>query len=232
MSKLKELQELYLSANNSADLSEQLDFIDKLMLENDDETISFHYKLLKDKKDERFFQYLRGDFKKRGSSGEQFLLKAIKNENDPDLKAEALFILGSMKSAEAKPIAIQFLKEEKYDYKYKGIIVLGWVGGKEEISVLEKELKNSKNSKLRAFSASALRQIWHNHSRLNKRILKIYNEALRTETDDNVNKTVIACTQDMLRKKFGIKESQYGEISGDVATAKPKAIKALEKALS
>ncbi|MEE9338955.1 MAG: HEAT repeat domain-containing protein [Methylococcaceae bacterium] len=230
--KLESLNERYLNAKNSDDLSIQLDFIDDLLSNNDEEIISYHYSLLKDKSDTRLFQYLRGDFKKREDAGKHFLLQKIKSETDFDLKAEALFILGTMKCAEAKPVAIQFLNEDKYDYQYKGIIVLGWLGGKEEVPLLENTLKNNKNSESRGYAASALRKIWHNNSRLKKKIFKVYYEILENEVDDDVNRTIISCTQDMLRKKFGIKESQYGEISGDVVIAKPKAIKALEKELS
>lgn len=232
MNKLEALNERYLNARDSDDLSIQLDFIDDLLLDNDEEIISYHYSLLKDKSDIRLFQRFRGNFKKRGDAGKNFLLQKIKAETDFDLKSEALFILGTMKCAEAKPIAIQFLYEDKYDYQYKGIIVLGWLGEKEEVPLLENILRNNKDSELRGYAASALRQIWYNNSRLKKMILKVYYEALENEIDDDVNRTIISCVQDMLRKKFGIKESQYGEISGDVAVAKPKAIKALNTAVS
>ncbi len=232
MNKLNKLNERYLTARDSDDLSTQLDFIDELLSDNDEDIISFHYSLLKDKSDIRLFQRFRGNFKKRGDAGKKFLLRKIKAETDLDLKSEALFILGTMKCAEAKPIAIQFLNEDKYDYQYKGIIVIGWLGGKEDVPLLENILRNNKNSELRGYAASALRQIWHSNSKLKKKILRAYYEALENEADDDVNRTIISCTQDMLRKKFGIKESQYGEISGDIAVAKPKAIKALKKELS
>lgn len=232
MNKLETLNARYLDARDSDDLSIQLDFIDDLLSDNDEEIISFHYSLLKDKSDIRLFQRFRANFKKRGDVGKNFLLQKINYETDFDLKSEALFILGTMKCAEAKPIAIQFLNEDKYDYQYKGIIVLGWLGGKEEVPLLENTLRNNENSELRGYAASALRQIWHNNSRLKKKMLKVYYETLENEVDDDVNRTIISCTQDMLRKKFGIKESQYGEISGDVAVAKPKAIKALIMAVS
>ncbi len=232
MNKLDTLNERYLNAKDSGDLSMQLDFIDDLLSDNNEEIISYHYSLLYDKSDTQIFQYLRGDFKKRGDAGKDFLLQKIRTEKNFDLKSEALFILGTMKCAEAKPTAIQFLYEDKYDYQYKGIIVLGWLGGKEEVSLLENTLKNNENSELRGYAASALPQIWHNNSRLKKMILKVYYEILENEVDDDVNRTIISCTQDMLRKKFGIKESQHGEISGDVSVAKPKVIKALNMAVS
>lgn len=232
MNKLDTLNERYLNAKDSGDLSMQLDFIDDLLSDNNEEIISYHYSLLNDKSDTRLFQYLRGDFKKRGDAGKDFLLQKIRTEKNFDLKSEALFILGTMKCAEAKPTAIQFLNEDKYDYQYKGIIVLGWLGGKEDVPLLENTLRNNENSELRGYAASALRQIWHNNSRLKKMILKVYFEMLENEMDDDTNRTIISCTQDMLRKKFGIKESQYGEISGDISVAKPKAIKALNTAVS
>lgn len=236
---LIKLQSEYENLEKNYDEVRAIDFVENLVETNEIKIIDFHYKLLKNTSSKELFYEIRGDFYKHGVDGKLFLLDKLKSEMDLDLKAEALFVLGSMDDLEPseiesiKLVANDFISSnDNYKNQYYGIIVLGWIGKKEETSILEKELKNNKNSELRDFAGSALRQIWHNHPRLNKRILKIYNEALKNEAEDQVNRTIIACTQDMLRKKFGIKESQYGEISGDVATAKPKAIKALEKALS
>jgi len=215
-----------------------INFVNNLTASNDEKIIEFHFNLLKNKENEYLFYEVRGDFYKHGEAGKNFLLKKLDTETDSDLKAEALFILGGMNNLEPSEInkikgtAKEFIQDKNsYKKQYYGIIVLGWIGGKDEIPILEKELKSNKNLELRGHAASALRQIWFNHPRLTKKILKIYDEVLKNETDDEVNRTIIACIQDMLRKKFGIKESQYGEISGDVSVAKPKAIKSLEKAL-
>ncbi len=237
---LIKLQSKYENLEKNYDEVRATDFVDSLVETNEIKIIDFHYKLLKNIKNKDFFYEIRGDFYKHGEDGKLFLLDKLKSETDLDLKAEALFVLGGMDNL--KPSEVEHIKlvandfiissNDNYKNQYYGIIVLGWIGGKEEIFVLEKILKNNKNSELRAYTASALRQIWYNHSRLSKRILKVYDEALKKEIVDDVNRTIIACIQDILRKKLGIKESQYGEISGNIAVAKPKAIKAAKKALS
>ncbi|MCF6348447.1 MAG: HEAT repeat domain-containing protein [Flavobacteriaceae bacterium] len=228
---LEKLKKKYEMAFKSEDLSLQLDFLDELLENNEDEIILFHYNLLKNKSDKRFFQYLRADFKKRGQKGESFLLDKIKEETDLELKGEILHILGGMRCASAKPFAKDLLNETDYNSKYKGIIVLGWLGSKEEIPILNRELLKNEIPELRAFAASALRQIWFNHSKLNTNIIRCYYEALQIEQENIVLSTILASTQEVLKKKFGIKESRYGEISGDVDLAKPKALKAIEKFL-
>ncbi len=235
---LEKLKSEYEDLLSNYDEVKATDFVDSLVATNNLEIIGFHYNLLKNNENDHLFYEIRADFDKHGEDGKKFLLNKLDTENYPSLKAEALFILGSMDDLEPSEIekivstAKEFIKDkDNSKNQYHGIIVLGWLGGKEEIISLENELNNNNNPELRDHAASALRQIWFNHPRLVKRILKIYDEKLKNETNDEVNRTIIACVQDMLRKKFGIKESQYGEISGDVSIAKPKAIKALEKEL-
>ena len=132
MTKLEELEKLHKSADT---LDVQLNFIALLLDENSLEIINYHYLLLKDKEDTRFFQMIRSNFKKRGEKGVNYLIKKLTSESDIVLKAEALFVLGSMDKLEADQVSQ--IKEsaknficEKYDYttQYYGIIVLYWVG--------------------------------------------------------------------------------------------------------
>jgi len=235
MSKIEELKQFY---KNTDTLDLQLDFIEKLLENNEEEIIDYHYNLLKERDDMRFFHMIRSDFKKRGSSGKSFLLHKIQHEKDLILKSEALFIIGGMKNLEENDIKIiketanEFINK-KYDYtlQYYGIIILGWLGKKEEISILSKELFENNDENLAAYAASALRQIWYNHKRLKKQILNTYFKSLVNNNNNNIESTVIACVQELLQRKFGIKESQYGEIYGDLDEAKAKTLKALQKEL-
>ncbi len=228
---LQSIKEMYLKVIKSDDLSFKLDFIDELIKNNNNEIMNYHYDLLKEKSDKKFFQYIRSSFKKRGSEAELFLLKKIQKEKDLDLKGEVLQILGGMKCEEITPIAIELLSEPVFSLQYKAIIVLGWLGKKEEVLILDKVMNSNKNQDLRGYAASAMRQIWYNNLRLNKSILKCYYNALLGDNSYVLDSTIITCTQDILKKKFGIKESNHGDISGDISIAKPKAIMALEKFL-
>ena len=227
MKTLKELKKMYIYAKSSKYISVQLDFIEAIASSNDYESIKYHYELLNDQTDTRLFQYLRGAFKKHGDAGKSFLLNALKNEKDQNLRAEALFILGLMKCKKSKLFTIELLNKDNYTYRYYGIIVLGWIGDKDEIPSIEHILISDNNAELRAHSASALRQIWYNHPEQKNRILSIYYNALINEKNDEVNSTIVACIQDMLRKKFGIKENKEGIISGDIICAKQRALDVL-----
>jgi hypothetical protein len=96
MTILKKLNERYLNIIGSENVSLKLDFINDLLLDNNEKIISYHYSLLKDKQDLQFFQYIRNSFKKRGNRGITFLLNRIKIETNNELKSEALFILDNI----------------------------------------------------------------------------------------------------------------------------------------
>lgn len=108
---------------------------------------------------------------------------------------------------------------------------MGWVGSKEELSFLTKEIFENSNDDLKGYAISSLRQIWYKNKRLKKAILKIYYKILESERPELIDATTIVCVQEILQRKFGIIESKYGEISGNINLAKSKAKKALEKEL-
>jgi len=211
-----------------------------LLIENSDASIiEFQYNLLKNFDNQDLFYALRGEFYRHKEDGKLFLLKRIKVEKDINLKAESLFILGGLDDLTfdeisfIKNIAKGFIKNyTEYKLQYYGIIVIGWIGQKEELPILKNELLNNKYIQLRAYSASALRQVWYQYPRLKKSILKIYYDALTNEVDEKVNLYIVASIQSLLMKKFGIKETLKGEVIGDIDKAKLKAIKAIEKDLN
>ena len=229
------IEELKKSYQEAKELSSQLNFIEKLLENNDKDVIEYHYSLLKYKETD-FFYMLRAKFKKRGNIGSIFLLEKLQKEKNIALKAEALFILGLLrKNLNFKEIKIlkfnasQFiLKKENYVTQYYGIIVLGWIGEEEEVKILENELSNNLDVILRSHASSALRQIWFNHEILKEKILRIYFNSLKNEDNSIVNSTSISCIQDLLQKKFGINEVN-GKISGNVEKAKIKVLNIFEK---
>lgn len=232
---LDELKLEYEKLKENYDEVKSTNFVDELVKVNDNETLDFHYNILTQTENEYLFHEIRGDFYRHGKKGKSFLLEKLKSERDINLKAEALFILGTLDELSPQEIdliketAIDFLNNEQgYKTQYYGIIVLGWVGAKEELSILASEMRENQDTQLRGYAATALRQVWYNYSRLKKSILRYYYNALTQEKDNLVNLYVIACVQDLMQKKFGVKENMRGEISGDIEMSKPKAIKALK----
>ncbi|NTE03127.1 HEAT repeat domain-containing protein [Agrobacterium tumefaciens] len=224
---LEELKQLYGKLTQQNDEVKLTEFTWGLAKLNDIDALEFHYSLLKNQENIYLFYGIRGNFDKHGEAGKEFLLKKIFSETDPDLKAEALFILGGMDCAEIKPVAISFLQSENYKEQYYGIIVIGWIGKSEDIAILENVLTNNGNAELRAYAVTALRQIAFSNSRLNKKVASAYARAYQSEADEIVRKTIIVCFQDLIKVKFGLRELQTGEITGDLNQAEPKFKKAL-----
>ncbi|MFD2287259.1 hypothetical protein GJU39_13650 [Pedobacter petrophilus] len=229
---LSNLKQIYYKLLEEYDGVVAIEFVRDLSQLNDYESIDFHYKILKNSENIYLFHRIRAGFEKHGEEGKTFLLDKINIETDPDLKAEALFILGTMDCVEVKPIAISFLQSKNYKEQYYGIIVIGWLGKSEDIVILENELTNNKNLELRAYAATALRQIAFSNSRLNKKIAGAYSRAYQSEADEIVRKTIIVCFQDLIKVKFGLRELQTGEITGDLNLAEPKFKKALTNYLA
>ncbi len=216
----------------------KIKFVNNMSKHNDADVIAFHYEILSNKDNLELFYSIRASFKDHNEIAKYFLLDKLKTETNQELKAEALFILGAWKPLDESDkeqiikVAIEFIdKKENYTKEYHGIIVLGWIGGKQEIPILENELLSNKNDQLRIYSATALRQIFYKQADLKNDILKLYYTSLKIETEEKIVQALIACIQDLVEKKFGIKESMRGVKSGNIEKAKPKALKFLENEL-
>ncbi|WP_289663814.1 hypothetical protein [Flavobacterium panacagri] len=226
---LDEIKNLYHELQKSYDEVKVEDLIDEISVVHDLETLEFHYSVLKNQENKRLFYDLRGCFDKHAEIGKEFLFSKIQIEKDADLKAESLFLLGTMNCKEVKPIAIDFLKGNTFKEKQYGILVMGWLGKSEDISILENEMLNNPDAELSVCSVMALRQIFFNHSKLKEKILSSYYKALKQETSNEVIINIIACVQDLLKKNFGIKELKNGNISGDAILAKEKVLQFIAK---
>jgi len=230
-----DIRKQYNELKNSYDAGKFMEFKSELIKNNSLDYLNFHYSLLKDRENLNLFYNIRAAFEKRKKVGVDFLIEKIKTEKDEILKSEALFILGLMKCYEIKKEVINlYLTTHYFNVKYNCIVVLGWIGTSlEDIHFLSDIMNNiSENSELRAYAASALRQIWFKNSMFTSNILRAYKSILTKNNDYVIDSTIIACIQDMLRKKFGISESRYGEISGGVEKPKLKAIKAIDNYLN
>jgi len=115
------------------------------------------------------------------------------------------------------------------DIIYRCIIVLGWMGKAKDLPTLNERMLNDSDGKLRGFSATAMRQIWYNYKSTKETITRYISDAIRKEENEEAIIGMIITLQDLHKKKFGIKESQYGDVSGDVALAKNRAVADLDK---
>ena len=226
-----DIQKQYNELKKTHNAGKLMKFISEFTKDNSLDNLNFHYSLLNDRENLNLFYNIRAAFEKRKKAGAGFLFEKIKTEKDEILKSEALFILGLMRCYEIKKETINLYRlTSNFDVKYNCIVVLGWIGNSvEDITFLSNIMNNiSENSELRAYAASALRQIWFKNNMFISNILQAYKSILTKNNDYVIDSTIIACIQDMLRKKFGISESRFGEISGDVEKSKLKAIKGID----
>lgn len=97
---------------------------------------------------------------------------------------------------------------------------LGGVGDKNEIDILLNILKSNDIAYIRGFSATAIRQIWFNHPEHKEYIIKNLSNQIDFEKDEFVLAMIIITLQDVMNYRFGLKECENGEISGNLELAK------------
>lgn len=208
------------------------EFKKKLLDSDDEDVLNFHFGLLKDKENENIYRDVFSFFSLRNNKEKtgEFLFKKYKSGiEDLALKADVIQILGHLRNKHAKEAALDNIKINKGDLRYRSIIVLGWVGNQEDIEILNERLLNDKDEQLRCYAATAMRQIWFSHPNTKEKILKCLKQAISLEKNEKALEGIIITTQELLKKKLGLKESKYGDVSGDIIVAKAKTTTALEK---
>lgn len=220
----------YIAAKETTSYARHQEFIRLLLSSDDPEMIAFHFDLLEDQDNWDLYQRLRAAFKKRGTQAEEFLVKRIKTEPNPDLQGDALHLLGGLKSKSAAALARDFALHTIPDHREKACYVLGWVGTAEDIDVVGTCLLEDREPQVRATAATALDQLRMRVPRVEKRLLAYLKNALERETDEEVTAWIIITIQYVTKKKFGLKEDIDEAVwTGDVGKAKNKALKALSK---
>lgn len=212
------------------------DFKEELLSSDAPEFLEFHYRIIQD---EALPEKVRGTIKSF------FFSDAVNNRNkevvseflyqkylagieDIALKADVIQLLGNLRSKHAKEVALENIAIRKGDLRYRSIIVLGWVGSKTDLKVLNERLLTDPDPQLRGYAATAMRQIWFNHPKTKDDILRYIKEAIEKETAPEALEGMIITVQDLLKKKLGLKESKYGDVTGDMEEAKIKTIAALK----
>ncbi|SMB87956.1 hypothetical protein SAMN05660772_02782 [Pasteurella testudinis DSM 23072] len=206
-------------------------YIKKLLSHENEAIYKIHYNFINDRKNTILHERICRAFAKRSEKAGSFLLeKALdKNTNNASI-ADIIQILGLMKFHKLISYIPYFLSYSDETIRYKCIIVLGWLGGKKEVSILNNILspQSQEVDYIRGYSATAMRQIWFNHLELKEYILSLLFENLKNESSQLVNAMIIITIQDILDKKLGLKENDLGEISGDISKSKTKSLLTLD----
>jgi hypothetical protein len=205
----------------------------EMLLDSDDAAIlDFHFSILADIKNEYLYRgilYFFADRKDKKRVEEFLYMKYRDSDSSTKLKADIIQLLGKLKSSFGRKLALDNIQSSIYDMRYRSIIVLGWTGTETDLPILNERMLNDKDGKLREYAATAMRQIWYKHSETRDEITGYIHKAAPLEKDTDALTGMIITIQDMYRKKFGVKESRYGDISGDVLESKIKMMTFLNK---
>lgn len=225
---LHDIKANYDDVRRSDFVGDYLAFKLKLMSEDAPDIVEFHYNLLGDQSNFRLYQILRAAFVERGQSVEPFLLEKLHTEHRPELKLDVIQLLGTLGSIEVLPIVQKLLNSGNEDERYRSCIVLGWIGGNDDLDRISKMLLNDSSAQLRGYAATALRQIWHRLPALKSKILKVLILALAQEMDELAISLIVVSLQTILGKYFGIRENiRQSTLSGSGVAAKERAQKFL-----
>lgn len=194
----------------------------KQLLEYDNDTYyQIHIDFISKEREGIFHERLCRGFAKRSEKAANFLLKKITTQKIEDiLLADIIQILGLMKFHKILPYIPKLIENKDEIVRYKCIIVLGWLGEKNEIDLLLDVLTSNDVSYIRGFSATAMRQIWFNHPEYKEYIIKILFKQINLEKNELVLAMMIITLQDVINYNFGLNESENGEISGNLEMAK------------
>ena len=200
------------------------------------EFISYHYDLLFDKNlSDDLRLSLETKFKLHAKAGEDMLLEKLQNATDDETRAKILFMLGAESKfykGETLKFAREFTKSSDDELRQTALIVLGWLGEREDLSLLRAHLLNDENAKCRAWSASSFMQMWlrKEDKILKKTAFESFQKALETES----NAFVLACILDAVRQigktKLGISQRALDELNtAEINVAKARAMRFLNK---
>ncbi len=200
-----------------------------LLSSNNKEILEFHYDLIKNEANKELYYDLRSSFMDRPIvEVEEFLLKKYSTETNITTKADIIQILGTLGSSKISPIAKVNINSEIRDIRYRCIIVLGWVGNKKDLPILNERLVNEPDDELRGYAATAMREIWFKKRAASENILPYLYSALVKENSEETLSMIITVIQDLLKRRFGLQERiNEGIITGDPLKAKEKIIQKL-----
>lgn len=202
----------------------------KLLLEDVSPSgIERHYTFFNDTDNATLKRILGNGFLKRGQEGLLYLAEKLKTETDKLKKSNVIHLIGLSYNRQYLPIVAPFLAEEDEEVRYKAIIACGWLGDNEAIDLLTAHYTLETNTQLRAFTVSALRQIYFRHKETKDKIVEFVSQNIANETADEVIAVMIVVLQDLTNVRYGLRENgSTGEISGDVAKAKSKLLQKIK----
>lgn len=215
--------------SESEQVKRNMNFIKILLSDNSPNIVNYHYELLRRREYKDLFYDIRAALKKRPNIGE-FLLIKLKTENDERMQADILQLLGGVKSPHAAKLARDYINHKNEYHREVASFVLGWVGNKDDIQILNEHMLNEKTPLLRITAASAHRQIAWRMPELKMDIIKSLKQGFEHEKDNEVIPWIIIMIETIMVKRLGIREDKHqpDEWHGDLEKAKKKTSQYLE----
>lgn len=207
MRDLQEFEEWYRVAQDDED--EQMEFVWEIMKSPYTE---YHYSLIVDKNtSEEFRSELWSRFDEHKEKGAELLLSKLDNNEDTDFHPDIIFCLGVLADKKIEKertleYARKFVNTDSESLREKAIIVLGWIGGVQDIPLLGEHLLNDTNAKCRAWSASSFMQMYFRRKSqsLADKALPYLKQAISQEADYFALGTMIDVVKELTGKNFGL----------------------------
>lgn len=205
---------------------EEQEFISVLLEHHDPEHLAFHFELLRDQEHFYFYCSIRAAFERHGSPAEAFLVERFRRERDPELRGDALQILGHMHSKQARLLAKEAATADAETLRYRGVIVLGWVGTVRDMkTVLRERVLHDSSAFVRGNAATAFRQVWYRIPSAKEPAIEILGEALPLEEDEDAIAGIVVSLQTIMKRRFGLREPDDGpDYVGDPIAAKKRVL--------
>jgi HEAT repeat protein len=234
---IKDLEKQYTSLKQLDEITQitaTFEFNEELLKDNSEEMLEFHYSLLKDLPNDmehyKLRNRIRAAFKERPKEKiEPFLLAKLNSEPNLSLKTDIILLLGLIRSAKVLPYIKANMKSDNGNIREICAVVLGWIGNKEDLPLLNERLLNETNDELRGSAATSMRQMWFKDKAAAEDILPYLYSAIIKEDSEDALRSIIITIQSLLKRKFGLQEKLNDRtITGDVFKAKEKIIKQLK----
>lgn len=226
-------------------LRKLLDFESNLAESNQ---IKYHYEItLEDmKKEKKMRLNIDDSFARRGKQGWNFLLPLLDGKDESETvyitRLMALCIIRYNESEticerqKLAPYILRCTNLASPELRRMALITLGWIYSPEhlesELDCLHNHLKNDDDSLCRAWSASALMQLYFHGApveTVNERSLSVLIDCLKEETDVFATGVIISTVQELWKKKFRLSDAAVERRDAvAVARARKSALRYLE----
>jgi len=173
----------------------------------------YHYSLILNKDtSEDFRKNLWSRFDEHREKGAKLLLSKLNNNEDADFHPDIIFCLGKIADQQKNDkertleYARKFANADNDYLRDRAIIVLGWIGGIQDIPLLGEHLLNDTNAKCRTWSATSFMQMYFRRKSqsLVEKALPFLQQAISQETDYFALGCMIDVVKELTGKKFDL----------------------------